>query len=219
MDFEHPEGHFALKIHLLCPETQFSQTPGGGGRPPPLTPWEICLWLFVSFYVFRANQRSNSPKTYWSSIQCDVCSKIFLKICFEIRWTKGCSLMYRVGPCNLILEANIEKLKEADDTKNGEARRWQANKLVGFFRREIRENLKIMASKSWRNCPLLIPAWWQRIFKAICRWKIWELHPMMPSKLKTFYHDVTTVAYIMSCVIITKVKKPRFPAKNTNWVR
>ena len=29
-----PEGHFALKVHLICPETQFSQTPGGGDRPP-----------------------------------------------------------------------------------------------------------------------------------------------------------------------------------------
>ena len=33
-----PEGHFALKIHLICPETQFSQTQGGGKRLPPPDP-------------------------------------------------------------------------------------------------------------------------------------------------------------------------------------
>ena len=29
-----PESNFALKIHLICPETQFSQTPGGATAPP-----------------------------------------------------------------------------------------------------------------------------------------------------------------------------------------
>ena len=28
-----PEGNFALKTHLICPETQFSQTPGGAVAP------------------------------------------------------------------------------------------------------------------------------------------------------------------------------------------
>ena len=40
-----PEGHIALKIHLFCPETQFSQTSGRGTAP--LTPWEIRLSLWV----------------------------------------------------------------------------------------------------------------------------------------------------------------------------
>ena len=37
--FSNPEVLFALKIHLICPETQFSQTPGegGGGRKLQVT--------------------------------------------------------------------------------------------------------------------------------------------------------------------------------------
>ena len=36
-----PEGLFALKICLICPETQFSQTSGGGARPPGKYAYEV----------------------------------------------------------------------------------------------------------------------------------------------------------------------------------
>ena len=93
---------------------------------------------------------------------------------------------------------------------------------------EIRENLKIMGSKSWRNCPLVIPASDENNFKLLTMMitdflsylamQIWrnQLQQMTSSKLKTFYHDVTTVAYIMSAAIITEVKKVTFPARNTD---
>ena len=35
---------FSLKIHLICPESQFSLTPGGGGCPP-WPPWNKPMWM------------------------------------------------------------------------------------------------------------------------------------------------------------------------------
>ena len=58
-----PEGHFALKIHFICPETQFSQTLGRAVAPPdPLgnTPMlemgpHICNFtIFITLKMFVA---------------------------------------------------------------------------------------------------------------------------------------------------------------------